>query len=90
MDWDCSDSSACVTLTGREGGRAEETGVKAGLEEGDYWREKTTTFGLIHNTAENVTVFTFPATYFCIAFWVVQSSKEGFWVQCSRLLGRVV
>lgn len=32
MDWDCSDSSACVTLTGREGGRAEKTGVKAILE----------------------------------------------------------
>lgn len=57
MDWDCSDSSARVTLTGREGGRAKETGVKAGLEERDYWRKKTTSFGFYHNTAENITVF---------------------------------
>lgn len=61
MDWDCSDSSACMTLTGREGGRAEKTGVKAVLEEGAYWRKKRTTFGFNYNKAENVASFIFSA-----------------------------
>lgn len=61
MDWDRSDSSACMTLTGGEGGRAEKTGVKAVLEEGAYWRKKRTTFGFNYNTAENVANFIFSA-----------------------------
>lgn len=71
MDWDRSDSSACVTLTGREGGRAEETGVKAGLDEGDYWRGKTTTFGFSPNAAENVSFRIF-YKLFLYCFWVVR------------------
>lgn len=61
MDWDCSDSSACMTLTGGEGGRAEKAEVKAVLEEGAYWRKKRTTFGFNHNTAENVASLIFSA-----------------------------
>lgn len=38
--------------------------MKAGLEEGDYWREKTMTFGFNHNAEENVTVFIFSVNYF--------------------------
>lgn len=71
MDWDRSDSSACVTLTGREGGRAEETGVKAGLDEGDYRRGKTATFGFRRSTSENVSFHIF-SKLFLHWFWVVR------------------